>query len=91
MKNNKKRLKTLMKAAKILQNKDECRFSCNAVRHFASDLESIKYDKAVGATYNFFSGFSYEEELQYSSWKKQLARQLAVLMYREMIKAGVVK
>lgn len=91
MKNNKKRLKNLMRAAKILQNKNKCEFSCNAIRRFAGNSESIKYDKAVGATYRYYTAFSYEEELQYSSSEKQLARQLAVLMYREMIKQGTVK
>ena len=80
-----------MKAAKILQNTDKCEFSCNAVRRFASDLESIKYDKAVGATYHYYNGFSFEEHREFSSSKRQLARQLAVLMYREMIKQGTVK
>lgn len=84
----KRRLDGLLEAAKELQAKQE--FSCIAVARRVDEAEANRYDAAVGATDTVFSGFKPIEYCFISRSKRQLARQLAVLIYREMVKAGAV-
>lgn len=84
----KQRLAGLLKAAEELQAKQE--FSCIAVERYVDKAEANRYDDAVGATDLLFCGFSPLEHHFIPRGKRQLARQLAVLLYREMVKAGEV-
>lgn len=85
------RLDKLLKAAKNLESNKREIYSCAEVRLRVSKKECEKYNKTVSATYHSFIGFTFEDRKKMSISKLQLARQLAVLMYREMIKTGVVK
>lgn len=90
----KQRLSKLLKAAEDLQYdrrgyyalKRSQRFSCNAVtQRLGSDYNSLErclYDSAVAASK------SARDLLGKYNEQSQLARQLAVLMYREGIKRG---
>jgi len=88
-----KRLAKLLRAAKRLHYDSKVipisynKYSCNAVeRAFGAYIdpsaERVAYDESVGASMSAYDLYwTYTEQ-------SQLARQLAVLMYREGIKRG---
>lgn len=85
---NHKRLQKMMQASEFLEYKTDFSgpiragmfFSCRAVRHFLGEVEEFSYIDAMGVDYSLV--------MEPYSEADQLARQLAVLMYREGVKRG---
>ena len=75
------RLDGLMRAAESLQVRGLERYSCTAVEKYCGDSELLHYADVVDTSIMLPEMFEYD-------FYAQLARQLAVLMYREAVKRG---
>lgn len=83
-KGRKKRAEILMEAAQEVFNG----YSCNVIHRLFEydDEEVVKYAKTMGI-YPDLPAFRGKEYFQYSSEEKRLARELAILMYRQAVLA----
>lgn len=75
------RLDRLMRAAESLRVQGPHRYSCTAVEKYCGDSALLHYADFVDTSIMLPEMFEYDFE-------SQLARQLAVLMYREAVKRG---